>query len=135
MYDYVIASDEAVKTSLPQKNKKGKRKRYDGEYGVSRGVDFKGVKNVLNFDFPASPHAYVHRVGRYVLPPPPPPSCTLLCYAASNPPFPSALPTVQQVAYKLDGSAFSLSGGSFRAAGALPSHFSQDVVPALWAAQ
>ena len=34
VYDYVIASDEAVKKSLPLKNKHGKRKRYDAEVCV-----------------------------------------------------------------------------------------------------
>ena len=36
----------------------------DRDYSVSRGIDFKGVENVLNFDFPPSPEAYIHRVGR-----------------------------------------------------------------------
>jgi ATP-dependent RNA helicase DDX56/DBP9 len=36
----------------------------DAEFGVSRGVDFKGVKAVINFDFPGSPSAYTHRIGR-----------------------------------------------------------------------
>lgn len=43
---------------------KKKKKKRDNEYGVSRGVDFKGVQNVLNFDFPATPQSYIHRVGR-----------------------------------------------------------------------
>ena len=36
----------------------------DTEYNVSRGIDFKLVSNVLNFDFPLSAIRYVHRVGR-----------------------------------------------------------------------
>lgn len=36
----------------------------DSEYGVSRGIDFKLVSNVLNFDFPLTATRYVHRVGR-----------------------------------------------------------------------
>jgi ATP-dependent RNA helicase DDX56/DBP9 len=36
----------------------------DAEFGVSRGIDFQGVKVVLNLDFPASPDCYVHRIGR-----------------------------------------------------------------------
>ena len=38
--------------------------RADAEYGVSRGVDFRGIKTVVNFDFPRSSRAYTHRVGR-----------------------------------------------------------------------
>jgi len=41
------------------------RRKKDKEYGVSRGVDFQGVENVINFDFPAAVDAYIHRVGRY----------------------------------------------------------------------
>jgi ATP-dependent RNA helicase DDX52/ROK1 len=31
---------------------------------VARGIDFKGVKLVINYDFPNSMINYVHRVGR-----------------------------------------------------------------------
>ena len=31
---------------------------------VARGIDFQAVDNILNFDFPATPQQYVHRVGR-----------------------------------------------------------------------
>jgi ATP-dependent RNA helicase DDX56/DBP9 len=35
-----------------------------GECGVARGVDFTGVRTVVNVDVPASGGAYVHRAGR-----------------------------------------------------------------------
>ena len=73
VYDYVIASDEGLKGTLARPKRSGGKKRKDDEYGVSRGVDFEGVANVLNFDFPDSVDAYIHRVGRSAPPPPPGP--------------------------------------------------------------
>jgi len=64
VYDYVIASDESMEKPNHAGGGKKKKKKRDNEYGVSRGVDFKGVQNVLNFDFPATPQSYIHRVGR-----------------------------------------------------------------------
>lgn len=34
------------------------------EFGVARGIDFKGVAFVLNVDFPTSNTSYTHRIGR-----------------------------------------------------------------------
>lgn len=53
----------------PQNDKKSSKKKKvqvkkDKEYGVSRGVDFKNVACVLNFDLPTTAKSYVHRVGR-----------------------------------------------------------------------
>ena len=31
---------------------------------MSRGVDFKGIQLVINYDFPQSPASYIHRIGR-----------------------------------------------------------------------
>jgi len=45
-------------------SKPRKRQRIDKEYGVTRGVDFKDVKAVINMDFPSQYAQYVHRVGR-----------------------------------------------------------------------
>lgn len=53
----------ADKAEKPGKKKKSKAKK-DSEYGVSRGVDFRNVACVFNFDLPTTSRAYIHRVGR-----------------------------------------------------------------------
>lgn len=58
IYNILIATDDAYK------NEDGARKRESTEYGVSRGIDFKNVAAVVNFDLPVSSKAYTHRVGR-----------------------------------------------------------------------
>lgn len=83
-FDYLIATDNATDrrggSSATQeaneggekKSKKGggksssnnKRKQRDGEYGVSRGLDFRGVSFVVNVDLPSSTDSYTHRIGR-----------------------------------------------------------------------
>lgn len=45
------------------KTKKSKRKK-DKESGVTRGIDFQFVSNVINFDFPLDLNSYIHRAGR-----------------------------------------------------------------------
>ncbi|MCL4126548.1 UNVERIFIED_CONTAM: hypothetical protein GTU68_028278, partial [Idotea baltica] len=67
-YEILIAADEAATTANPPEVKaentnKRKRKR-DRESGVARGIDFQMVANVVNFDFPSTATAYIHRVGR-----------------------------------------------------------------------
>ncbi|KAI8913513.1 P-loop containing nucleoside triphosphate hydrolase protein [Gorgonomyces haynaldii] len=55
VYDYIIATDDTTESNDQKK---------DGEYGVSRGIDFKNVQAVINFDMPMSSRQYQHRVGR-----------------------------------------------------------------------
>ncbi|XP_078310466.1 putative ATP-dependent RNA helicase DDX56 isoform X1 [Crassostrea virginica] len=70
LYDIIIASDENLlldPKTKPQEQEKKKEKRHkkkDREYGVSRGIDFQNVSNVINFDFPRDVDTYIHRVGR-----------------------------------------------------------------------
>ncbi|KAH9809821.1 ATP-dependent RNA helicase dbp9 [Teratosphaeria destructans] len=47
------------------KSKKDRRRtRADREFGISRGIDFRNVACVLNFDLPTSSKSYIHRIGR-----------------------------------------------------------------------
>ncbi|OCL06887.1 ATP-dependent RNA helicase DBP9 [Glonium stellatum] len=46
----------------PKKKRKGSRR--DRDYGVARGIDFKNVACVLNFDLPTTSKSYTHRIGR-----------------------------------------------------------------------
>lgn len=78
IYDIIIASDEATldepEEAGPSKKKKKKtdeqdekqrsKRKKDKESGVSRGIDFQFVSNVINYDFPPDINSYVHRVGR-----------------------------------------------------------------------
>ncbi|XP_053609878.1 probable ATP-dependent RNA helicase DDX56 [Plodia interpunctella] len=73
-YQIIIASDEKalekpdggilpIEERTKKKKQASKRKR-DKESGVSRGIDFQHVANVINFDFPLDVNSYVHRAGR-----------------------------------------------------------------------
>ncbi|QLQ82156.1 hypothetical protein HG537_0G04110 [Torulaspora globosa] len=57
-------TDQSDKKVESKKSKKKVQIKKDKEYGVSRGVDFKNVACVLNFDLPTTAKSYVHRVGR-----------------------------------------------------------------------
>lgn len=88
VYDIIIASDEnevlgdeegeqkaeksndardVVLETEPQLSERSKRKKSfqrDKEYGVSRGIDFRNVAYVFNFDLPTTSKSYIHRIGR-----------------------------------------------------------------------
>ncbi|XP_011496167.1 PREDICTED: probable ATP-dependent RNA helicase DDX56 [Ceratosolen solmsi marchali] len=63
-YDIIIASDEKALDEPHTTNQKNGKRRKDKESGVSRGIDFQFVSNVINFDFPLDINAYIHRAGR-----------------------------------------------------------------------
>ncbi len=76
-----IVAPDSFHPSLCSSRMPDFRVKADTEFGVSRGIDFKGVKNVVNVDFPPTPNQYIHRTGRYASfntckfftgPPPPP---------------------------------------------------------------
>jgi len=59
------APDTDAATTIPnRKPTKQRRTRRDREYGVSRGIDFRHVSAVLNFDLPTTSKSYTHRIGR-----------------------------------------------------------------------
>jgi ATP-dependent RNA helicase DDX56/DBP9 len=75
IFDYMIATDDVkvATTKEPAQGggsgkKKGKKGaaavQNDKEFGVVRGIDFKDVRTVINYDLPEDQGAYVHRVGR-----------------------------------------------------------------------
>lgn len=46
------------------KNKRRFKPKLDAEFGVVRGIDFKKVHTVINYDMPQSVTGYIHRIGR-----------------------------------------------------------------------
>ncbi|XAR51401.1 RNA helicase [Bertholletia excelsa] len=74
LFDYLIATDDSQekdkeqtdreKRNVSKKNRKHAKQKLDSEFGVVRGIDFKNVHTVVNFDMPQSAAGYVHRIGR-----------------------------------------------------------------------
>ncbi|XP_061338050.1 DEAD-box ATP-dependent RNA helicase 16 [Gastrolobium bilobum] len=74
LFDYLIASDVSQskeKDEAPKESNVGSRKsrkqaklKLDSEFGVVRGIDFKDVYTVINFEMPRSVAGYIHRIGR-----------------------------------------------------------------------
>ncbi|KAJ4315515.1 ATP-dependent DNA/RNA helicase [Fusarium piperis] len=56
--------DDDAEAETKRPKKKAKKSKGDKEYGVSRGVDFKKVSAVINFDLPTTASSYTHRIGR-----------------------------------------------------------------------
>uniref|UniRef100_A0A1D1Z4A6 RNA helicase n=1 Tax=Anthurium amnicola TaxID=1678845 RepID=A0A1D1Z4A6_9ARAE len=74
IFDYLIATDNSQTKAEEQnmkkdhaqskKFKKQLKHKADTEFGVVRGIDFKNVYTVINFEMPQSSSGYVHRIGR-----------------------------------------------------------------------
>ncbi|CAI0430581.1 unnamed protein product [Linum tenue] len=74
LFDYLIDGDESeVKDEQlankgsnvnTKRSKKYPKQKLDSEFGVVRGIDFKNVFTVINYDMPGSAVGYVHRIGR-----------------------------------------------------------------------
>ena len=57
-------NDDQENEEKPKKKKRKTSRKQDQEYGVSRGIDFKNVAAVINFDLPTTASSYTHRIGR-----------------------------------------------------------------------
>ncbi|OMP01754.1 hypothetical protein COLO4_11621 [Corchorus olitorius] len=74
LFDYLIATDDSQTKEKEQangdkhvdsrKSRKYSKAKLDSEFGVVRGIDFKNVHTVINFDMPSTASGYVHRIGR-----------------------------------------------------------------------
>lgn len=75
LFDYLIATDDNRSREKeqansgeskvnPRKSKKHIKQKLDSEFGVVRGIDFKNLRTVINFDMPEIASGYIHRIGR-----------------------------------------------------------------------
>ncbi|XP_030538986.1 DEAD-box ATP-dependent RNA helicase 16 [Rhodamnia argentea] len=74
LFDYLIATDDSeIKEKAKandenqgqrKKSRKHAKAKLDSEFGVVRGIDFKNVHTVINFEMPLSVAGYIHRIGR-----------------------------------------------------------------------
>lgn len=62
--DEATADAFVEEDAVEPRKKKRKTAKRDKEYGISRGIDFKNVACVLNFDLPTTSKSYTHRIGR-----------------------------------------------------------------------
>lgn len=60
----VEEADAETAPKAPKATRRPRRRRADREFGVSRGIDFRQVSCVLNFDLPTTSKSYTHRIGR-----------------------------------------------------------------------
>lgn len=59
-FEVLIVVDD-METKLQEEEEETKPTRKESEFGASRGLDFKGVGTVVNFDLPSSLNGYIHR--------------------------------------------------------------------------
>ncbi|KAF7503212.1 ATP-dependent DNA/RNA helicase [Endocarpon pusillum] len=62
--EVVNPQDESDQEPGERAIKKRKLTSKHKDYGISRGIDFKDIACVLNFDLPSSSKSYTHRIGR-----------------------------------------------------------------------
>ncbi|KAK5725259.1 ATP-dependent DNA/RNA helicase [Elasticomyces elasticus] len=62
--DDTAVSAPAPKPAAATKLRRRRHPAKDKEFGISRGIDFRNVACVLNFDLPTSAQSYTHRIGR-----------------------------------------------------------------------